>query len=235
MRRILLIVAGCSCLLSCKVTKRAGGDISWRSDGSVATQAATATAPDEFPTTSSPTPTPDEWQHALALTPDGWEAPCTASRVREWLRVVCQAKGRPIDGVQLIHSRGSFADVTTVDTAELASVVLPVRRGGDIQLAFLLPDGSRELWALWSLGARTPSITFKKELSPHDKLRCTAPTKSGPCCYRAFSGTSFHPELQCDRTRYQEICISNADCDSRTNRVCRPGPPGTNLKLCASP
>ena len=234
MRRLLLGLASCACLLSCTITKRDGGDNSWRSDAAVAAASATATAPDEFPTQSSAAPTASEWEHAIPLTPEGWDAPCTASRVREWLRVMCPAKDRPIEGVQLNHSRGWFADVTTVDTAELASAVLPVRRGGDIQLAFLLPDGARDLWVLWSSG-RTPSISFKKETSPHDKLRCAGPSKSGPCCYRAFSGTSFHPELQCDTTRYQEICASNADCDSRTKRVCRPGPPGTNLKLCGMP
>jgi hypothetical protein len=141
-----------------------------------------------------------------------------------------------MEGVQLLHSRGFWADVTTEDTPQLAAAVLPVRPGGDIELTFLLPDGARALWVRWS-GGRTPTISFKKEFSPHEKLRCTGSRgKGGPCCYRAFSGTSFNPELKCDLTRYQELCTSNAECDtSQTKRVCRPGPPGTNVSICTLP
>ncbi len=234
MRRLFFVTVVSVCVLSCTVTKRDGGDPQRRSDGTAATAAPSATAPDEFPKTSTPAPTAAEWEQAIPLTLPDWDAPCTASRVREWLRVLCPAKGHPIEGVQLNHSRGWGADVTTVDTAELASAVLPVRPGGDIQLSFLLPDGPRDLWVLWSLGGRAPSINFKKQVPAPDKLRCTTPSKAGPCCYRAFSNSSFYPELQCDRTRYQEVCVSNGDCDSRTKRVCRPNP-GTSFKLCALP
>jgi hypothetical protein len=210
--------------MACKVTKRDPALASRRVDAGTA-------PPGQFPTTSTPAPTAAEWKDAAPVQIPDSDAPCAAARVRDWLRVACPAKGRPIDGVQLNHSRGWGADVTTEDTANLASVVLPVRRGGDINVTFLLPDGARDLWVLWTNGTAQPSISFKKS-SSQEKLRCTAPSRAGPCCYRAFSGTSFHAEGLCDRTRYQDACTSDADCDSRTKRVCRPGPPGTGLRLC---
>jgi hypothetical protein len=235
MRSLILggVVLLCLCAGACKVTKREGGDTSWRRDGSAAP--ASPTRPDEFPTASSPAPSAAELEGAIPFTVEGWDAPCTTSRVREWLRVSCPKRDRPLEGVELVHSRGFGSDVTTIDTPELAAAVLPVRAGGDIKLTFHLPDGARDLSVLWSARTQKPSISFKKDSFPHDKLRCNGPSKSGPCCYRAWSGTSFHPELQCDRTRYQEICKSNGDCDSRTQQVCRPGPAGTGLSLCALP
>ncbi len=218
---------------ACKVTKREGGDTSWRGDLDAATSAASATPPGEFPkTSSSAAPTAAEWETALPVEIPGSDAPCTAVRVREWLRVSCAQKDRPIDGVQVVRTHGWPESVTTVDTPQLASVVLPVRGGADFVVEFLLPDGERDLTVFWSLPGRQPSLALKKPMDPHDKLRCRAPTKSGPCCYRSFSATSFHPELQCDRSRYEELCTSDADCDSRTNRTCRAQSGG--LKSCIS-
>ena len=238
MRSLLLgaLLLGGLSVTGCTVTKREGSDTSRRGDaGRSSTGSASPTRPDEFPSTSSSAPSAAEWQGAVPLTIEGSDAPCTASRVREWLRVSCPRRDRPLEGVELVHSRGFGSDVTTVDTPELAAAVLPVRFGGDIKLTFHFADGPRDLWVLWLARTQQPTLSFKKDSLPHDKLRCNGASKSGPCCYRAWSGTSFHPELLCDRSRYQEICKSNGDCDSRIQQVCRPGPAGTGLRLCATP
>ncbi len=148
-------------------------------------------------------------------------------RVREWLRVSCPG---PLDGVELDDPLGD-RNIVTEDTPSAGAVTLPVRPGRQARVLFRLPQGPRSLWVLWGGRGGAPRISF--DPSRAEKLRCTANTRAGACCFRTFSATTFHAAT-CD-ARYRTVCAADADCGEKGR--CGPAPSSSPsaqpaLRLC---
>lgn len=130
------------------------------------------------PEERSPKPKPEEWASATPLTLVRPHEKCTASAVREWLRISCLDTSEDFRGVRPLG--GSEVDVSMSDfkaqnaekkTVNGVHIDLPVRRGDRRVLAmnrwesggwksfYIVEDTAFVISELWLAGDRGPVIT----------------------------------------------------------------------------
>lgn len=141
----------------------------------------TATTIASFPDLRSDKPKPEEWAGAEPLTLTRAPSNCSATRVREWIRVACQAQmGADVFGVRVVG--GAEDDVTMDDMKVIKksryeeqrglTVTFPVRRGDQriitldvvtFQWKAYTPDEDvyQVVQASWPEGQQGPTIVVQ--------------------------------------------------------------------------
>lgn len=129
------------------------------------------------PEEPSDKPKPEEWANAIPLALVRAHPACSASALREWLRVSCADVGRNIKGVRVLggSEQGVHLADDTLNTGKgkepVLHIIFPVRRGDRRVLSINTWDwGGWKSWiltedlgtvvsALWLQGDRGPTIT----------------------------------------------------------------------------
>jgi hypothetical protein len=161
-------------------------------------------------------PSPAEWGAVKEVTVKGsTAAQCETKQVREWLRVRCffREGDEAYRGVRLI--RGRRAEVQLAATPPFASVVLPVREGGDVAVGFLSDDElegaqfERVLNVTWPANVPTPSFELRPRVrAPNERWLDTAEPRVIEC-ERKLGGPDSAPWGNAEPG---SECLDYADC-----------------------
>jgi len=169
----------------------------------------------DLPEGRSRVPAATEWARVGELQVHGSDAlHCRTQRIREWMLVRCKKTASQPAPHEIHVVQGGHDDAMTFIDPEMATLLVPVLRGGALRVRFSWPERASDLVIDWSATLPETDRSFEKAAGPPEPARgdddkallaCLASAKREPA---SFIGGA---DLDCQQT-YQTECGAMIGC-----------------------